>query len=394
MLKVAIGHSEDVLSVEAVCEAVGQIRAELGGAAPQAGILFCSLDFDHAVVLAEIARAFPGMELIGCTADGETSSRQGFCEDSLTLMVFVSDEVEIRAGLGCEVPRHGEQAGRQAAQQARSGLCRQIGQETFAIILADPLSAGISYVDKGIQSVLGRGFPVVGGVAAAHSKRRKTKQFHNEEVLSECVVLLLFSGPLAFSCGIKGGLAPLTPRQEVTAATANVLERIGETTALEYFQKYTGKADLFMNFCLGVYEQGRKTCYVLTAPACDTARGTVTLNGPVPQGCMVQLGTADQETLIQSCRESLNIALAGYPGDRPTAGLIFSCAGRKMMLGTQVGQETEEVRQALPGVPFAGFYCYGEFGPLERGDPFQFHGSTFVTLLFGPAAGGEGRSAT
>lgn len=387
MFKVAVGHSEDTLVREAVAEVAEQVRAQLGGHAPRAGVLFCSLDFDHQALLDGFAAAFPGMELIGCTTDGETSSRFGFAEDSVALMAFASDTVEMRAGLGRNVPQAGELAGRDAALMARSALVAQAGREVFAVILADPMSAGVSNVDLGVQSVLGHRFPVAGGVSAAHSKLRKTRQFHGREVLSESVVLLLFAGPVRFSCGMRGGHSPLALRLPITRAAGNVLERIGEDTALEYFQKYTGKVDLFMNFCLAVFEKGRETGYVLSAPACDPDKGTVTLNGPVPCDGEVQLGTADRENLERSCAQSLRLALAGFGGGRPAGVLVFSCAGRKMMLGTRVGMESEAVRQALPGVPFAGFYCYGEFGPLERDDPFRFHGTTFVTLLFGEAEG-------
>lgn len=394
MLHVAVGHSEDVLVAEAVREVVAQIRRELGSAAPQAGVLFCSIDLDHAEVLGLIAREFPNMELIGCTTDGETSSCLGFAEDSLVLMAFASDSAEIRSGVGRNVPTAGELAGREAALMARGKLAAQAGREVFALILADPMSAGISQVDKGVQSVLGRSFPVAGGVAAAHSKMRRTFQFHNGEVLSQSVVLLLFAGPLAFSTGIKGGHSPLAPRLKVTASAGNVLQRIGESSALEYFQKYTGKADLFMNFCLAVYERGRETCYVLSAPSSDAACGSVTLNGPVPPDGMVQLGTADKETLMKSCKESLRLALDAYPeGLKPSGALVFSCAGRKMMLGTRVVDETALVRDALGQLPFAGFYCYGEFGPLQKGDPFLFHGTTFVTLLFGSAESKRARDS-
>jgi small ligand-binding sensory domain FIST len=90
--------------------------------------------------------------------------------------------------------------------------------------------------------------------------------------------------------------------------------------------------------------------------------------------------------MIPSCTESLRKALAAYPGQKPAAALLFSCAGRKMIMGTKVPQETETVRRYLGDIPFCGFYSYGEFGPLERGGRSLFHGTTFVTLLFGPAA--------
>ncbi|HWQ61757.1 MAG TPA: FIST N-terminal domain-containing protein, partial [Negativicutes bacterium] len=336
----------------------------------------------------DIRAAYPAIQLVGCTTDGELSSAEGFTEDSLTLMVIASDTVEIRAGFAREAARRGEEAGREAAMSARSGLLRQTGEERFAIILADPLNAGISDIDKGIRETLGHSFPVIGGASSAHSKQRRTFQFCNGLVLTDAVVLLLFAGPVVFSCGIKGGHSPLGPMELVTMAKNNVLYRIDDKPAVEYFKRYVGNYDLFLNYCLAVYEKGRDSFYVRSAPSSDPRTGTVTLNGRVPEGSMVQIGTADKKTVLQSCNESILRALESYPGQQPAAALFFSCAGRKMIMGTQIVQEVQAVRQHLPSLPFIGFYCYGEFGPLEIGDPYMFHGTTFVTLLLGPAEEG------
>jgi hypothetical protein len=382
MLKVAVGHSEDVLAVEAAREAIGQVKTSLAGEQPRAGILFCSVDFDHRQLLSSIRAAFPAAELIGCTTDGELSSVLGFSEDSLTLMVFASDTVEIKAGAGRDAARRGGEAGRDAAASARSGISRP-GEERFAVILADPLNAGISDIDKGIQAVLGGSFPVIGGASAAHSKQRKTFQFCNGEVLTDSVVMLLFAGPVVYSCGMQGGFTPMGPKEPVTVAANNVLLQIAGRPAAEYFRQYIGNYDLFMNYCLAVYEKDRESFYVRSAPFTDVATGSVTLNGRVPEGCLVQIGTADKNNIVLSCTESLRRALDSYPGGRPAAALLFSCAGRKIIMGTKIIREVQSVQRHLPGVPFAGFYCYGEFGPLERGDPYMFHGTTFVTLLLG-----------
>src|SRR6185295_5884362 len=77
-----------------------QCCARLNGAAPTAGLLFAAIDFDHQVLLDEINRQHPGLPLTGCTTDGEISSELGFREDSVTLILFASDTVDITAGLG------------------------------------------------------------------------------------------------------------------------------------------------------------------------------------------------------------------------------------------------------------------------------------------------------
>ncbi len=384
MFQAIVGQSEDPLTAEAVREVIGQIRSELPeGMKPQAGIVFCSIDLDHAEILSRLHAEYPAMEVIGCTTDGEIASKKGFTDDSLVLMVFVSDTVEIRAGVGKNAASDGEGSGREAAYVAHSRLQRQSGHEKFAIILTDPFNAGVSAVDKGIQGVLGEAFPVFGGAAAAHSKQRKTFQFCQSEIFTDSVAMLLFAGPVAYSFGIKGGHSPLGAKEPVTQVTDNVLYRIGEQRAFDYFRRYVGEYDLFMNYCLAVFPAGDDRYYVRSAPASDPERGSVTLNGKVAEGSMVQIGMADKATLIESCQTSLRQAQDSFAGKNVVAALLFSCAGRKMSMGVQISKEAQEVQAHLPNTPFAGFYCYGEFGPLQHGDPYLFHGTTFVTVLIG-----------
>jgi hypothetical protein len=384
MLKVAIGQSEDILAEEAVNEVLEQIHSTLGDLNPQAGILFCPLDFDHSYIISKIRLSFPLIELVGCTADGELSSKYGFTEDSLVLMVFASDTIEIHSGLGKNTSQDGIEAGREAASSARKKLKNTQGEERFAIILSDPLNAGVSNVSYGIAEILGDTFPLFGAASAAHSKKRTTYQFFNDEIVTDSIVLLLFSGPILFSWGIQGGHSPMGKKERVTSSNKNVLYRIGDEPALDYFRRYIGESyDLFMNYCLAIFEEGRESFYVRSAPFCDPETGNVTLNGIVSENCWVQIGTVDKSTCIESCEKSLCMALDGYPGSKPTAAIHFSCAGRKIIMGTQITKEANTVKEYLKDIPFCGFYAYGEFGPLQKGSRSLFHGTTFVTLLIG-----------
>jgi len=103
MLKVILGHSDDPDTQYAIAEVLEKCIRDLSdvvGMPAKAGILFAAIDFEHELILQEIYQVFPGIELIGCTTDGEISSILGFQQDSLTLMLFCSDTVELHAGVG------------------------------------------------------------------------------------------------------------------------------------------------------------------------------------------------------------------------------------------------------------------------------------------------------
>ena len=120
MFKVVVGHSNDPESVEAVAEILEQCLESLAGETPQAGILFAACDFDHSLILKQIKQQFPQLELIGGTSSAEISSRLGFQQDSLTLMLFCSDEIEFCAGVGTQASQDSVAAARTAIKQATS----------------------------------------------------------------------------------------------------------------------------------------------------------------------------------------------------------------------------------------------------------------------------------
>ena len=100
MFFAVVAHSEDIDTEGALNEIVEQCQKKLGERQPKAGIIFSARDLEHDHILEGIDDAWPGLELIGCTTDGEISSELGFREDSITLVLFGSDRIEFAAGLG------------------------------------------------------------------------------------------------------------------------------------------------------------------------------------------------------------------------------------------------------------------------------------------------------
>ncbi|MGB2924027.1 MAG: FIST N-terminal domain-containing protein [Limnothrix sp.] len=118
--------------------------------------LFAAIDFDHALILQEITKAFPSIELIGGTTDGEISSLLEFQQDSLTLMVFCSDTITISAGIGQKVSEDVAIAAKNAVEQAIAAHNEPV---KLCISIPESLTVGGRFDFRCTQSDVGRRRP-------------------------------------------------------------------------------------------------------------------------------------------------------------------------------------------------------------------------------------------
>jgi hypothetical protein len=103
--------------------------------------------------------------------------------------------------------------------------------------------------------------------------------------------------------------------------------------------------------------------------------------GLVPQGALTWVMEGDEDSILAATTEACEQAMAGLDG-RPAAGLLtFSCAALRAVLGDDgILRESARLRDAADGVPFAGFYTYGEIARTRGLD--GFHNQTLVVLAF------------
>ncbi|MGD1901666.1 MAG: FIST signal transduction protein [Geitlerinemataceae cyanobacterium] len=388
MLKVIVGHSEDPDSREAIEEVLEQCLEELDDLKPQAGLLFAAIDFDYAVLLDEINRAFPGIDLIGCTTDAEISSVLGFQQNSISLTLFISDSIQIHAGIGLDTQENVCRAARQAVAQATENTT-----QAPKLCIALP----VSYVAKesvvsgeevlaGLDTALGSHVPIVGGAAGDRARFQKTYQFFGTQVYTNALPVLIFSGELLLSYGTGCGWEPMGRKSLITKSCGNVLYEIEGMSAIDFYKQYLGDRVPGKDNPLAVYVGDSDRYYLRVPNFQNTEDGSISFLGDIPEQSFVQLTGVSRNQIIESSRKSFEMARKRYPGARPDALLIFSCCARRWRLGTRAKEEYQLVRDALQDdLPASGFYTYGEFAPLDRSASNTFHEETFVTVLIGDA---------
>ena len=392
MFKAYIGHSNDPEPKFAVMEVLTQCLDALGGMVPQAGVLFAAFDFDHLLILDRIQTTFPGIELIGSTSSGEISSVLGFQEDSLTLLLFCSDRIEIRAGLGRGTSKNATAAVAEAIATATAKLS---SPPQLCLTFPDGLMvSGVAMLEV-LKQALGTEVPILGGIAADNYAFDKTYQFFQGEVTSDALPILLFSGKLAYSYGVASGWQPVGNQSQVTKAEANIVYEIDGQRALDFYEHYLGidwLSDGYAIHSLAIFEADLVNFYLRAPIKYDRESGSITFFSDIPVGAIVQATTAVRADILKATATSVQTALANYPGESPAVALLVSCAARRRILGTQAHQEFEIIKNHLPDrLPCCGLYAYGEISPLVdisstsngQDKETQFHNQTFVTLLLG-----------
>jgi len=111
--------------------------------------------------------------------------------------------------------------------------------------------------------------------------------------------------------------------------------------------------------------------------------GSISFMGDVPQNATVQITHVEREGIINATETSVAQAQRNYVGSEPAIAICFSCAGRKLVLGTRAHEEFQLLQKNYSNLMVAGFYAYGEIAPLMPDTPSRFHNETFISLLIG-----------
>ena len=379
----AVGHSDDVDASDAIAAAIEECRAGLDGLAPQAAILVATYEVFEPAMLAAVNAAFPGAAIVGATSAAEFTSVGGFMEDSVSLTVFASDEIDFTVGFARGL---GDDVVAKARTAATDAMAQTTLDPKVCVVFAEHFVTDPQSTVNGLAQALPDGVVIVGGGSSRgrSSQFQPTLQFGGGEVADDGLAVLLFSGPVAISTAVGTGWKTIGRRGTVTGSAAGLIEAIDGRPADEFVSRYVGELGAGLaGTPLAVFESSGEDFYLRTMMPWS-GEGGLMIMGTIPEGHQVQLTMANTDEILGGARSSVARALEAFPaGATPQAALVFSCAIRKALLGSRTRVESELVRSVLgASIPVSGLYCYGEIGPIgETGS--RLLNETFVTLLLG-----------
>jgi len=386
MIKVGLGQSENFETLAAIESVIDQCQEQMADLQPQAGIVFASVNFDHRLMLDRILEVFPGLDLIGCTTAGEFSSSFGFSDDSISMLVFYSDEVQIGIGVGRTVSENQAGAIATAVKEASNKLSKPV---SICLAFPDWQNGSFDSLVRRLNLALGHDCPIFGGVAGTlWNEDLAPLQFYRDEVLADAIPILLFAGPIEYSFSIANSWKPVGKQAKITSAEGRRVKRIDDFNAVDFYRHYLGDhSSPPQEFLLAVYDENSARSY-LRGPMEYHPDASISFFESIPVGATVQLTEAIREDMIEDTQNTSRQVVQALPELKPAFAMAFSCGYRKNLLGTRVGQEFQILKDNLPrNLPIVGFYSFGEIAPIVKEQESLFHGATLVTLLVGQRNG-------
>ncbi len=378
---VSIVHEDSFAAGE---EVAAELKEELQGT-PELILLFSSAGYEYEKVLEGIYSKLPKVSLAGCSSYAEINSEEALT-NSVTAMGLQLDGISYKIFRMDEIGADSFEAGKSFGERVKDV------EPNLLIIFTDGMQCNATRFLLGLQEILGRNFPIVGGVAADLGEFERTYEFHNQSCISGGVVGLALQGEIEMVTAAKSGWIPVGGTRICTKVEhGNTLIELDGKPALSLYREYLQHRVAEMprvsaEFPIGIVGGVAGTqrlpnddiLLVRFISGVDEARDAIVFGGDIPEGAEVRMTRATKEDVIRGANEAGAMVCAAMK--KPSIALIFDCMGRKIVLGGKYRDELKDTFNRIGhDIPKIGFYTFGELSPVQG--VTMHHNETFTIAL-------------
>ncbi len=368
--------------------AVAAVDAAIRGEEPKLLIAFAAITHDPAAVVASLRKAAPGVPVVGCTTHGEIGP--GGPTDGSVMVAAIGGP-----GFGVSI----------AVAEHASGRQREAGTEVAAcvsdipdlphrvlMLLTDGAIRDQESILRGVYGVLGAEVPLFGGACADGWRMTGGYLIVDDRVLTDAVVGVTIASEAPLSIAARHGWSKVGPPMIVTSSGNGRVYTLDDRPALDVYlerldapaEAYTDPA-AFTAFALprplGIQRRRGVEARNLSTEV-DLAGRSIGGGGAIDHGGLTWVMTGDEASILEATDAACRDALDGLGGGTPVGLLTFSCAALRAVLGDGgIRKEGERLDIWADGIPFAGFYTYGEIARVRGID--GFHNQTLAVLALG-----------
>ncbi|MEA1867195.1 MAG: FIST N-terminal domain-containing protein [Thermodesulfobacteriota bacterium] len=408
-IKAAVGSSTNSIATDAVAEVLAEVNAENPDFAQNADVclLLANSDYDCGELLSALNEKVD-IPIWGATSSHATMTTDGY-EVGGVSMLFLSGRhsPDLKVGVAAaflgssraDAVSAGKQAVEQAIKQAVGATIEEVDNHRSRIVLVASAPGMEEAVIEGIESVVGKKIPILGGSAADNTVEGNWKQFANDQVSEHDVVVAVISIRARVGYDFANSYNPTDKTAYIKASSeyGRLVEELDDRPALDVYAEWIGEdpANLEGMNLLGAsllspvatyVSRGGRGCYVTGHPAIgNNSDGTMFCFKEFPAATPITLMDATIDDLVAGVGNSINTALeraekvrfsANLTGsvllpsitvmeDREIAALfLVHCGGMRLAIGDDQMVEVFEETQEIIGneTPFITFFAFGEQG--------------------------------
>ncbi len=211
------------------------------------------------------------------------------------------------------------------------------------------------------------------------------------KVLTDAIVAAAIGSDAPIGVAVRHGYRKVGEPMIVTSAADGRVITLDDRPALDVYLERLGApepayrdVEAFVDFALprplGVQRRSGVEARNVSTEI-DLEGRTIGGGSSVDPGGLAWVMDGDESSILDAVDGACVDARERLDGLAPIGMLTFSCAALRAVLGEDgIRREGERLDGAAGGVPFAGFYTYGEIARTRGID--GFHNQTLVVLAF------------
>jgi hypothetical protein len=402
-IKAGVGMSRHHNPNVAGREAAEQALEKAGVSKPDFLFMFGSIGYDQHSLVRAVRETTGGAPLTGCSAEGtingDDADESGF---SVVVTAISSEELRWHNGIARGLV---EDDTRAVGQRVAEDLLPHLSAETIGLFLFPDgrVDFGVSRdnLDNFFAGLEGnlpsdRFLPMWGGGANKTAGWRKPPhQYCDDEIISGGVSYALLSGAAQASWAISHTVIPIGGERIVTRSQGNVIHEIDGKPAVAVLKEYLPEHALADDRDWMDYANSLALCFrapsymkdeeyiVRGVPAVRMADGSIIVQTEVQQGTSIWFSSRDKEKLTTGLDRMATQIKDQLGDENPKLVFQFECAtrGKTMLREQEKLQFLKHFRRSVdPDVPWAGYYCAGEIGPVEEHNNHHLYTSVVLAL--------------
>lgn|GEM_PF-759266 len=404
-IETGVGKAYIGKDIEMGRKAAAEAIARLNRFKPTLTIVFVSSELNIEEVSKGVVEIIGDCPIMGTSTAGEIADE--YISNSVVVAVIASPHLRVRVGLGKNVASDFKKAVKQALasadvsgyfsfdhslhQMLHMTTSRGAGVSPVFLIVFSPgatkKQASLSHdIHTELRKASVNRIPIFGGSSSDNFHFESNYQILNDAVYSDAVVLAFVETDILFGFGTAHGFSPTTKRALVTKASGHIVHELDGRPAVEVCADLLGipiehlgdGVIWFSQFPFGASDiYGNWLLYV---PECVLPDGSIQFGPLMRNDQVLTLMRADKDDIVQAGLAAYNKAIRQGGLKKPSFAMMFSCALRKRLMGSDESKEMDLLRKKAK-IPVCGFYTFGEHGISDDGLPVFLNQSVSMLVF-------------